>query len=233
MFVGDESEKTFSNFYYSQIESIDEVKLDYFQKGKSFINSTETRNTFDYCSEAMENFAQSKLAPTQYTTIYDLSSLKIRVYLLHDYTNFVELDLKKELNKGDHQTMIAELFPKESVGFINYEKYNSPEHPTLLIEEFLGDQEITEQEFLDNGLGYEWLNDIKNPNGAIKVFQYGVKLMPNNAKLYENLGEAYYINEDWHNSIKSYAKSLALNPENKNAITMILKISKLKEQQTN
>jgi cytochrome c-type biogenesis protein CcmH/NrfG len=56
--------------------------------------------------------------------------------------------------------------------------------------------------------------------------------MPNNSNIYDSLGEAYYINEDWNNSIINYAKSLALNPENINAITKISKIHELKEKQT-
>ena len=235
MFIGDETEKTFSNFYYSQIESLNDVKLDYFQKGQNFINTTEGENTFEYCSEAMQNFAQSRLAPTQYSTIYDLKKLTIRVYLFNDFSEFIELDLKKELRKGNHRTMIADLFPKQSIGYLHYKKYNDPENPTLFLKEYLGDTEISEQEFLDNGfdgiinlLGYEWLNDMKNPDGAIKVFQYGVEIMPNHSNLHDSLGEAYFINKDWNNAIKNYAKSLSLNPENKNAIEMIPKINQLR-----
>ncbi len=237
MFIGDETEKTFSNFYYSQIDSLIDVKLDYFQKGQNFINATETKLTFEYCSSAMENFAQSRLAPTQYSTIYDLKNLTIRVHLFNDFSEFIELDLKKELRKGSHRTMIADLFPKNSIGYLHYKKYNDPENPVLFLKEYLGDAEITEQEFLNNGfdnvigaLGFEWLNDIKNPKGAIKVFEYGVEIMPNNSKLYDNLGEAYFINKEWENALKCYGKSLFLNPENKNAITMILKINQLREE---
>ncbi|MCF6347674.1 MAG: tetratricopeptide repeat protein [Flavobacteriaceae bacterium] len=236
MFLGNEAEKTFSNFYYSQIQSLDDVNLPYFQKGQEFLKNTQQSMALDYCSEAMSNFAQFRIAPTQYTTIYDLEELTIRVHLFQDFSNYVEFDLKKELQKGNHRTMIADLFPKNSKGVKHYKKYNNPEHPTLLIEELLGDNVITEQEFLNqgfdniiNGLGYEWLNDIKNPKGAIKVFLYGVEIMPNHSNLHDSLGEAYFINKEWNNAIKNYAKSLSLNPENKNAIEMISKINRLRE----
>ncbi|MFT4679670.1 MAG: hypothetical protein ACI9RU_001532 [Litorivivens sp.] len=240
MYVGDESEKSFSNFYYSQIESLNDVELEYFQKGQDFINTTEEKSTLGYCSQAMQNFAQSRLAPTQYSTIYDLEKMTIRVYLFHDFSEFVELDLETELERGNHRTMIADLFSKESIGYSHYKKYNDVENPTLFLKEYLGDAEITEQEFLDygfeniiNSLGYEWLDDMKKPKGAIKVFQYGVILMPNSADLYDSLGEAYFINEEWDNAIMNYTNSLALNPENKNATAMISKINKLKEKQAN
>ena len=91
MFLGDEPEKSFSNFYYSQIEALDKVNLDYFQSGQKFINATDGQATLDYCAEAMGNFAQStKLAVTQYATVYDLNTLTIRVYLFQDYSQFIE-----------------------------------------------------------------------------------------------------------------------------------------------
>lgn len=239
MLVGDETEKTFSNFYYSQIETLDDVNLPYFQKGQEFINSTQQSQTLDYCSQAMSNFAQFRIAPTQYTTIYDLEKLTIRVHLFQDFSNYIELDLKKELRKGKHRTMIADLFPDDSKGVEHYKKYNNPKHPTLLLEEILGDNVVTEQELVNQGfnniinqLGYEWLNDIKNIEGAIKVFKYGLKLMPNNANLYDSLGEAYFVNKEWDNAIINYAKSLSLNPHNKNAIEMIVKVQEKREQNT-
>lgn len=240
MFIGDETEKTFSNFYYSQIESLDDVKLDYFNRGQDFINKTtkEEKNTINYCAETMQHFAQSRLSPTQYSTIYDLDALTIRVYLFHDFSEFIELDLKKELRKGNHSTMIADLFPKESIGYLHYEKYNNPQNPTLFLEEYLevavGENEITEQDFLSNGfdniinsIGYEWLKDIKDPIGAIKVFQYGVKLMPSSANLHEGLGEAYFIHKDYKKALISYKKSVELNPSSDNGKAYIEKINKI------
>jgi tetratricopeptide (TPR) repeat protein len=161
------------------------------------------------------------------------------VHLFQDFSNYIELDLKKELEKGNHHTMIANLFPDNSKGVEHYKKYNNPEHPTLLLEELIGDNVVTEQELVNQGfnniinqLGYEWLNDIKNTDGSIKVFKYGLELMPNNANLYNSLGEAYFVNKEWDNAITSYAKSLSLNPHNKNAIEMIVKIQEKREQNT-
>jgi tetratricopeptide (TPR) repeat protein len=236
MFTGDEAEKTFSNFYYSQIQSLEDVTLPYFKKGQEFINTTKHKQNLGYCSEAMSHFSQSGIAPTQYTTIYDLENLTIRVHLFQDFENYIELDLKSELKKDNHQTMISSLFPKDSKGVQHYTKYNNPERPTLLLEELLGNHQVTEEELVSQGfnhiinkLGYEWLKDIKNTDGAIKVFSYGIKLMPNNASLYDGLGEAYFEQKDWTKALINYAKSLSLNPDNKNAIKMIVEINALRE----
>ncbi len=240
MHTGDEAEKTFSNFYYSQIQSLDDVGLPYFKKGQQFIEHTKQGQTVDYCSEAMSNFAQFGIAPTQYTTIYDLEKLTIRVHLFQDFSNYVELDLKNELKKGNHSTMIAALFPENAKGVKHFKKYNNSEHPTLLLEELIGNNEVTEKELVNQGfhnivnqLGYEWLKDIKNTNGAIKVFTYGIKLMPNNADLHYSLGEAYFVNKEWDKAIVSYAKSISLNPHNKNAVEMIIKAQEKLAENTN
>jgi len=229
--IGKESEKSFSNFYYSQTKELSEVKLDYFQNGQKFIDASSGKATLDYCGEAMGHFSQKKsISATQYSTIYDLNSLKIRVYFFHDYTQFVEIDLKKELKKGNTKIMIADLFPKESIGYKHYLKYNNPENPTLFVEELMGNTKFSEKEleqmdFADdmNVIGYEWLKDKKNPKAAIKVFEYAVRLLPNNADLYDSLGEAYFEIKDWHNAIKNYSRSLALDPKNENAVEMLLK----------
>ncbi|MEM6264888.1 MAG: tetratricopeptide repeat protein [Bacteroidota bacterium] len=236
MIVGDEPEKTFSNFYYSQITSVDEVNLEYYQNGRKFLASTTEKETLDYCSEAMSHFAQANIAHTQYSTIYDLNELKVRVHLLHDFEQYVELDLKQEFTKGNHRTMIAELFPKESAGYQFYETYNNPDHPSKWIEEYLKGQEFTEEDLTNSGfdmvinqLGYEWLNYKQDAEGAIKMFSYGIELMPNNANLYDSLGEAYFQHKDWKNSLKHYRKSLELNPENENAVKMVEKIRELEK----
>jgi hypothetical protein len=166
IFIGDASERTFSNFYYSQIKSVDNVNLDYYQNGRKFINSSNGQSTLDYCGEAMSKFAQpkTKISATQYSTIYDLEKLIVRVYLFNDHSEFIEIDLKKELKKGNHKTMIPDLFSKESIGYKHYLKYNNENHPTLFIEELIGNEKISEEEFnamgfayILNPIGYEWL----------------------------------------------------------------------------
>ena len=240
--IGEESEKSFSNFYYSQIETLEDVTLPWFQEGQKFIKATDGHASLGYCSNVMENYKQisSDLFSTQFSTIYDLTSLKIRVYLYGDFTEYIELDLIEELKKGDHKTMMVDLFPKESMGNKFYNKYNDINNPVLFLQEQLNPEVYSETELIKmefnetiNVLGYEWLEQKKNTEIAIKVFQYGISLMPNDYDLYDSLGEAYLEKKDWNNSIKNYAKSLTLNPENKNAIKKLLKCKEGKELSEN
>lgn len=238
LIMGKEKEKAFSNFYYSQVSSEEEVKLENFQNGLKFLKNSRGKSSLPYCGKAMQHFSSSKLFGTQYSTIYDLDSLKVRVYLFHDYSEYIEIDLKEELKKGEHKTMIANLFPKESIGYQHYSKYNNSENPTLFLEEILNNNNnVTEDELIAMdfnsiviSIGYEWLNKMNNPEVAIKIFKYGVSLMPNDANLHDCLGEAYLVNDDWENSILNYAKSLTLNPKNDNAIEKLLKAKKKRQK---
>ncbi len=228
MIIGDEPEKTFSNFYYSQTSNLDGVDLPYYQKGREFLNTSKTKSTLEYCGEAMQNFSQNNIAPKQYSTVYDLKKLKIRVYLFQEYDNYVELDLKKELAKGNYKGMIPELFSETTVGYENYLKYNNSADPTAFIKEIVGDAEVTEQEYTESGfgnilkdVGLEWLYDIKDSKGAINVFKYGIDIMPNNSDMHYYLGKSYAENKNWENAIKSYAQALILNPTNPDAAKRI------------
>ncbi|WP_299678783.1 hypothetical protein [uncultured Dokdonia sp.] len=234
--IGEESEKAFSNFYYSQIASEDEVELENFQNGRSFLNKTEGESSLTYCGEVMKNLSNTDVFSTQYSTVYNLNTLTVRVYLFHDYTEYIDIDLKKELSKENHKTMIADLFPKESIGSKHYQNYNDTENPTRFLESIINSKEYSEKELTEEGfntivnmIGYEWIRK-EDPTTAIKVFAYGVSLMPNDANLYDSLGEAYFKNKDWSNSIINYKKSLTLDTSNENAVTMIKKAEENKSK---
>ena len=67
-----------------------------------------------------------------------------------------------------------------------------------------------------NAYTYELLrlNKIKE---AIAIFELTVQSFPESFMLYNSLGEAYAKNGDKKLAIKSYEKSLQLNPNNNNA----------------
>ena len=232
LIIGDEPEKSFSNFYYSQINSLEEVNIPTFKNGMEFINTSQGASSIDYCSQVMEQFSNTNVFGTQYSTIYDLSTLKVRVYLFHDYSVYIELDLMEELALGKHSVMIADLFDDQSSGSQHYQKYNNKEQPAQLLKELIhagnypSEKELVGMGFntVINTLGYEWLKDKEDPQSAIEVFEYGIQLMPNDADLYDSLGEAYFENKDWQLSIKNYAQSLVLDPGNENALEMLGKI---------
>lgn len=78
-----------------------------------------------------------------------------------------------------------------------------------------------------NKIGYEFLYANNDAKKAILFFEYAVKKFPDDANLYDSLGEAFYVDKQYVNALLNYKKSLALNPENKNAENNISEISKL------
>lgn len=74
-----------------------------------------------------------------------------------------------------------------------------------------------------NKIGYAFLKE-KSVDNAIIVFQENVKISPNNANNWDSLGEAYLINGDKGNALKSYQKALALDPNSESAKAMIQKL---------
>jgi hypothetical protein len=227
LIIGSAPEQCFSNFYYSQIESTDEVDLSTFKGGMKFLEESSSESTLDFTGEVMQSMSSPE-GFTQYSTIYDLEKLTVRIYLYSDYSRYVEFSLLEKFKEENHSVMIVDLFPKETEGYQNYLAYNDAEKPTRFLEEMMGDEIVTEEELeqmgfdnIINTVGYEWLMDKENPEGAIEIFAYGTTLLPHNANLFDSLGEAYFKNEEYGKSEKAYKQSLALNPENEGALKML------------
>jgi len=230
LIIGEDSEKVFSNFYYSQINNIEEVALENVKNGLEYLKDAEADTNLNYCGSVMNSLSSIR-NQTQYATIYDLDRLVIRVYLYNDFEEFVEIDLMQELKKGKHSNMIVDLFPENSAGRAHFDKYNNSDDPAAFLREWIHPGEHPESDlikfgfpFITNWIGYEWLIEKDDASSAIEIFKYGIELMPSVANLHDSLGEAYYKNNELDNAVQSYSKSIALDPENKNAKEMIDKI---------
>jgi C-terminal processing protease CtpA/Prc len=78
-----------------------------------------------------------------------------------------------------------------------------------------------------NKIGYALLSE-KSFDDAIIVFQENTKLFPTNENTWDSLGEAYSINKDKENALKSYKKALELNPNLESAKEMVQKLEAIK-----
>jgi len=74
-----------------------------------------------------------------------------------------------------------------------------------------------------NTMGYHLLAQ-KRIDEAIKVFQLNVQEYPNASNPYDSLGEAYMTAGKKDLAIKSYEKSVELNPKNANGVAMLKKL---------
>ena len=77
-----------------------------------------------------------------------------------------------------------------------------------------------------NKLGYELLRAGKNRE-TIEIFKLAVKEFPNNANLFDSLGEAYYTNKQYDLALNSYNHAISLGETTGNSKKMAEKIGKL------
>jgi CubicO group peptidase (beta-lactamase class C family) len=75
-----------------------------------------------------------------------------------------------------------------------------------------------------NSTGYDLLQN-KMPSEALEILKQNVRLFPLCSNCFDSLGEAYMVNGDRRNAIVNYAKSLELDPENKNAVEMLNRLT--------
>ena len=74
-----------------------------------------------------------------------------------------------------------------------------------------------------NTYGYKLLrsNQIEK---ALYIFSLNTKIYPYKSSVFDSLGEAFFENKNYTEALKNYYKVLAMEPQNKNALTMIDKI---------
>jgi pimeloyl-ACP methyl ester carboxylesterase len=79
------------------------------------------------------------------------------------------------------------------------------------------------RESILNVLGYQQLNT-KHMQEAIALFKLNAEMYPNSFNTYDSLAEAYMERGDREAAIQNYRKSLALNRNNTNAVSMLKKL---------
>ena len=67
-----------------------------------------------------------------------------------------------------------------------------------------------------NGWGYFLLQQLKQVDDAIKLFELNVELYPQSWNAYDSLAEAWYAKGEKQKALELYRKSLELNPASEN-----------------
>jgi len=232
-----------SNFYPSQYKNLNEVPLNYYQKGRKTIEKYRD-TSINYCVSLLDSLHQETTwgGGTLYSTLYDLNEGIVYLYYFHNYNHVVKFDLKKELEKGNHILTIPEVFPKNKVGLRFYKAYNE----TLHNIELLGDKNIIEdtlkfstlkdslrvtlkinifREKIDEVCN-RWLNT-KEYKNTISVYSFLAELFPDDVEIYSNLGETYMEIGAYNSVLESYEKLLKIEPNNEGTKTQIKKLKEL------
>ena len=75
-----------------------------------------------------------------------------------------------------------------------------------------------------NGIGYFLLQQLKNVEGAVQIFEFNAELHPQSWNAFDSLAEGYYTKGDKQKALALYRKSLELNPANENGKKFIERI---------
>ena len=194
LILGNDGEKSFSNYYPSQNPNPESFKAATYQKGLAYLNASDSAAEFDYCSSVMNNFKQNL---TQYTTIYDLKECKIRLYHYQNFEEYIEINLTEELMKGKHKLSIPQLFPKNTKGYKYYKTYNDAEAVVSYYESVWKTQRKKvapeNMKLLETAITQlltftadEWVKTKKDKNGASKIYGLIIKLFPKNKETKKN-----------------------------------------------
>jgi tetratricopeptide (TPR) repeat protein len=79
-----------------------------------------------------------------------------------------------------------------------------------------------------NNLCYRLLAE-GDPQGAVAICKLNVEVFPDEFNTHDSLGEAYMAAGDTERAIKSYARSLELNPKNTNAVQQLMLLTGVAE----
>lgn len=131
-------------------------------------------------------------------------------------TNLLSKTSKKAIPKPFTFQLFNDGMAKQQYkGLQDLYKKTLEKHPTL---------ELAEWKL--NNLGLQLSFNAKTSQQGILVFQFAIYLYPKSANLYDSLAEAYLFVHDAKNAMSNFKKSLALNPENQNAINRLKQLEK-------
>ncbi|HEX8233492.1 MAG TPA: serine hydrolase [Caulobacteraceae bacterium] len=158
-----------------------------------------------------------------------------------DFQAFVIGDVKRRdglvilTNSGNGLSIVPALVKTKFAGehpafkWMGYDPYDSPARAVqrrilaLDAEKVLrGAPSLTESQW--NRIGYQLLARGR-PEDAIRVFSFNAATFANSANAHDSLGEAYLAAGRKPEALKSYQRSLALDPHNENARSVIAKLT--------
>lgn len=228
--IRNQSYDIISNFYPSQYQNLDEVKIKHYQKGRKLIESSQ-ETSVSYCRTLLDSLHQESEwgGGTLYSTLYDLNEGIIYLYYNHNFDNVVIINIKEELQKENHIIEIPKLFPNNKKGQEFYKNYNetiskieelgniktisSSENISELEKFFNNVQEINiYREYFDKVTNkWEETEDFKS---AIKIYEVMAMFFPDDYKIYYKLGEANFKLKFYNKALLNYQECYKLVPEN-------------------
>jgi tetratricopeptide (TPR) repeat protein len=189
--------------------------------------------TVDYFRAILSAVHSEGSSPTVYSNICDLTNGDIYIYNFHNFEEEVKFNLEEELKKGEKTYTIAELFARKTNAQIRFEESLEKQLSSVLlkaiedkgiksaIKEFRKSKD--EYSEIPGQLGkLAFLLRIKGQmDHALEICKLAAKEFPKLPAAHKMLGDFYSLSGDTKKAIKSYEKTLKLDPENTEVGTLI------------
>ncbi|WP_216663668.1 MULTISPECIES: hypothetical protein [unclassified Lentimicrobium] len=228
--IRNQSYDIISNFYPSQCDNLNDVTIEFYQKGRKLIE-TKQETSVSFCTSLLDSLHQESSwgGGTLYSTLYDLNEGIIYLYYNHNFNNVITINIKEELQKENHIIEIPKLFPDNKKGQEFYKNYNETiskieelgyaktiscsENISELEKFFNNVQKITiYREYFDKAADkWEETEDFKS---AIKVYEVMAMFFPDDYQIYYKLGEANFNLKLYNKALLNYQECSKLIPEN-------------------
>jgi len=165
-------------------------------------------------------------SPTVYSFICDLTIGDIYIYNFHNFEEEVKFNLEEELNKGKQTYTLAELFSRKTNAQVRFEESQEKQLSTVLlkaiedkgIKSAIKEFSKSKDEFskIPEQLGkLAFLLSIKGQmDDAIEICKLCAKEFPKLSSAHKMLGDLYSQTGDKKQAIKSYKRTLKLDPKN-------------------
>mgnify|MGYP006087735969 FL=1 len=157
-------------------------------------------------------------------SVFYMKALNEKIIFISTPTTHIELAVKtahKGIKYHFKKMNIGEKTPTE---YFEAEDYKNAKIAFVKIQKIDSLNPAITQSVL-NVTGYNYLNN-NHLKKAIEIFKINIVLYPKSSKTYDSLGDAYLKLKDTTNAHINYHKALSINPENRNSIRMLQKISK-------
>ncbi|MEJ5104183.1 serine hydrolase [Chryseobacterium sp. MYb328] len=163
------------------------------------------------------NVSSYKIYPYNNMSIVMMSNgyslFPIQYQIINHIAAMIDKNLTDEYSLAD-ETIISE-----------FSKKNNPDAERIYYSMKAKDPKWNFENTL-NEIGYILLRNSRIDE-AVKVFALNVKENPQSANAFDSLGESYLAAKNYALALENYKKSLAINPENTNAVKMIHTIEDL------
>ena len=157
-------------------------------------------------------------------SVFYMKELNEKIIFISTPTTHIELAVKTAHKGIKYQFKKMNIGEKTPTEYFEAEDYKNAKIAYVKIQKIDSLNPAITQSVL-NVTGYNYLNN-NHLKKAIEIFKINIVLYPKSSKTYDSLGDAYLKLKDTTNANIYYHKALSINPENRNSIRMLQKISK-------